>query len=159
MKLYAVSDSHGSKFSLDAFLLKAKDADAIVHLGDFTGDAQYLAKKTACPVYSVRGNCDFGGQPLEILQNFEKVSVLMTHGHMLSVKYDLSRLRYRGMEARVNLVLYGHTHQPMMEYMDGIFFVNPGSLCRPRGVEQPTYASIMIEGNRMLPSLYNLYQR
>lgn len=156
MKLYVLSDSHGSRFALEAFLLQAKGADAIAHLGDYTWDARFLAQQVQVPFYSIRGNGDFGGEPAELRIQLAETDIWMTHGHLYSVKRDLLRLQYKAEELRPQLVLFGHTHEPLIEYSNSIYYVNPGSLARPRSGENATYAVIELEKGRILPTLYSL---
>jgi len=159
MKLYVVSDTHGNRFNIDVFLKQAVDADCIAHLGDVTTDAKYIAAKVECPVIWVRGNCDFGLEPQELIKDIAGIKVLITHGHLLSVKSDIFRLLYRAQEAQAKIALFGHTHISMIEYIDGIYFVNPGSLSRPINSESPTFACIDIEGSVIKPQIYSLYHK
>jgi hypothetical protein len=55
------------------------------------------------------------------------VKLFMTHGHLHQVKSGLGALirdaRITGSQA----VLFGHTHEPLCRYEDGLWIVNPGS--------------------------------
>lgn len=38
------------------------------------------------------------------------------------------RRRLRRRERQADLLLFGHTHQPLTDYEDGLYLMNPGSL-------------------------------
>lgn len=66
------------------------------------------------------------------------------------MKYDLAKLRYRALELEADIALFGHTHVSQIEYIDGIWFINPGSPTLPRnGVR--SVAIIGIEGDKVVP--------
>ena len=52
---------------------------------------------------------------------------------MYNVKYGLADLVRAGQEMQANVVLFGHTHIPMVDYREGMHLMNPGSLGMPRG--------------------------
>ena len=58
--------------------------------------------------------------------------ILFTHGHGFSVKLGMERLYEAAKLNAADLVLYGHTHEAKTEYIDGIHYVNPGSVCSGR---------------------------
>ena len=59
------------------------------------------------------------------------------------------------MRENSQIVLYGHTHIAKTEYADGVYFVNPGSLCSARE-GRTGYAVIDIEQNGIMPVLINI---
>jgi uncharacterized protein len=110
-----------------------KPLDAIIHLGDFASDAKALAVRLGARVIWVKGNMDgsFSAEDYEILES-EAGSILLIHGHMQSVKVNVQRLLYRTEELGCVAVLYGHTHEPSIQNVHGIYMLNPGSLTFPR---------------------------
>ncbi len=153
MKILAVSDSHNG-YTFGGFLDKTKNADIVVHLGDGDRDKADLAAVLMhnIPFYALRGNCDFSGLPEVIFQAGE-FNVLALHGDRFFVKSDLSYLRRYAENKNADIVLYGHSHIPSIDWLDGRLFVNPGSLCRPRDGYKPTYCVIDIEGDKIYPEL------
>ncbi len=142
MKILALSDSHNSpKFS--AFLSLTENADMIIHCGDGERDVQDLLDVAECPVYFVRGNCDFNG-PLTRLIEAENKRILVLHGNMHNVKYSFEGLRQAQKQNNADIVLFGHSHKPSIDFIDGCWFINPGSLTRPRENFKPSYAIIEI---------------
>ena len=69
--------------------------------------------------------------------------ILVTHGHMESVKYSLQNLLYLAREQNCIAVCYGHTHQAANEEADGIRLINPGSTTKPRDGSRGSCAIIV----------------
>ena len=44
------------------------------------------------------------------------------------VKYGYNSIFYRAKELDVDIVLFGHSHIPIIEECDGIILMNPGSI-------------------------------
>ncbi len=65
----------------------------------------------------------------------------ITHGHLYLVDVNLDKLIARTKEMECDMVLFGHTHQPVYKTIDGITVVNPGSVSFPRNgdIMIPTY--------------------
>lgn len=120
----------------------------IVHLGDGAGDIASSADFHESVVYSVRGNCDSydrllpNGEELPLFLTFYagKYKVLATHGHAFGVKSSLDELCRFASGEGADIVLYGHTHLPSLEYIKSgtvrgvdrdLALFNPGALCNP----------------------------
>ena len=63
-----------------------------------------------------------------------------THGHLYDAKLGLYRLVCAARERKADLLLFGHTHQPLTDYDDGLYILNPGSLSGSGG----TYGTVDI---------------
>lgn len=155
MKIIVVSDSHyerGPVMSLIEMISSRSDIDALIHLGDGSGDVKLIRERLNIPVYSVPGNCDFClTQDAEQVITLGGVSMLLCHGHTRRVKYSLDSLCYRAQELNVQLALFGHTHRPCLRNEYGVLLLNPGSLA------QEVYAEIEIENGQLLtPQLKKL---
>jgi len=156
MRIGVVSDTHGMLDFLDCALAKMGQVDALIHLGDYTSDVPYIQRHTQLQVYSVSGNCDApDSAPGERVIVCDGVRLFLTHGHRYGVKRDGLRLIYRANELGCSAALYGHTHQPELNYECGVLLINPGSLSRPRGGSQVSCAVLEIEDGevqaRLLP--------
>lgn len=130
MRILVMSDSHGTTNGmLEAVRLHA-DADVVVYLGDGERDFDRVSdildnKKTVC----VCGNCDFYSQ-LNDNEIFTAggVKIFCTHGHKESVKYGTDTLIDKALRLSARIALYGHTHNPGNDYVDGLYLLNPGSI-------------------------------
>ena len=151
--ILVLSDTHGVFFPVRKALLQAGKVDYIFHLGDYAGDTVFIKKITDAKVAGVRGNCDFNSaEKKEKLIVINQKKIFLTHGHKYGVKYSLQRLRIRASEIGADVCLYGHTHIGAIDFMDSIFFMNPGSISEPRG-NKPTYGILELADDKILPRL------
>jgi uncharacterized protein len=147
MKILVFSDSHGSLIEMKSVIEREKDIDMIFHLGDYAWDLDYVKDHMAfkIPIKKVRGNCDFGsGVPKELFFDVCGVKILMTHGNKLGVKQNLSKINYYAREKGADIVMYGHTHMPLLRNMGDLYILNPGSIGEPR-TKGRTYAVVNID--------------
>ncbi|XJZ26402.1 metallophosphoesterase [Bacillota bacterium Lsc_1132] len=137
-KIFIVSDSHGLSHELE--MLKERhreEVDLMIHCGD----SQLMADDEAMAGFlNVRGNCDFDTRfPLETVEELSGKRIFVTHGHKYSVKTSLMSLKYRAKELQADLVCFGHSHVLGAELVDGVLFLNPGSIRLPRERFEKTY--------------------
>lgn len=138
-----ISDSHGSLRNLSLFRSRIGQPDALWHLGDCAEDAPLLAQRMNCGYVSVRGNCDpFSDAPIKQIIDWHHRRFLLLHGHTVSGRLNLL---YLAKEQRCDAVLFGHSHVPSAECVDGIWMINPGSLSRPRSSEGPSMALLTLD--------------
>lgn len=129
MKLLVLSDTHGDVFSLKEAIKARNEAEVIIHCGD--GNSEFESIKPLYPhkhFIGVKGNCDFCSDA----SNIETITlagkkIFITHGHLYNAKYGLYNLVCAAREANADLLLFGHTHNPLKDYDDGLYIVNPGS--------------------------------
>lgn len=125
-----VSDNHGDRDIL-VKLKKQLQPDAVFHCGDSEMRADDPWFQDA---YVVQGNMDSDPSlPQVLTPRVAGCQVLLTHGHLDGVNWDLTRLKLRADAAQADAVFYGHTHQLAAEMVAGHLFVNPGSISQPRG--------------------------
>lgn len=72
--------------------------------------------------------------------------VFATHGHRHCVSYGFDQLYAIAENLTADMVFYGHTHQGYYEENNGTLFLNPGSLCYPRGGQDPMLAVVSFPG-------------
>ncbi|MFC4767523.1 metallophosphoesterase [Effusibacillus consociatus] len=143
MKICLMSDSHGRTDRIDAVLARYSDIEMLIHAGDHANDV--LSRKDV-PWKTVCGNCDAPGSAGdEEIIDILGLKVLVTHGHLYRVKQTILPLTYRAKEVGADLVIFGHSHVPVILEEDGTIFCNPGSLSYPRGsVSVPTYGILEV---------------
>lgn len=143
MKIVVVSDTHGDLSWFERAKHIFDGADCVFHLGDVVSDAKKLEEKLSCPVHYVSGNCDIAsGADKEILINVGAVKIFATHGNRYRVENDLYALSAQARSVEADICLYGHTHVPDVTNFYGVWFVNPGSPSRPRGMSKSSLAVI-----------------
>ncbi|MFB6303510.1 MAG: YfcE family phosphodiesterase [Haloferacaceae archaeon] len=134
--LVVLSDTHGT----DDPRLRGRtaaavaDADRVVHAGDFTTAAVLdgLADAAGGPVHAVHGNADDPAVrerlPATRTLRYGDVRLVVTHTH----EGGRTALSMLGRSRDAALVVFGHTHRPMV--VDGPpTLLNPGSHAAPRG--------------------------
>lgn len=74
--------------------------------------------------------------------------ILLTHGHEFYVDFELDTLLNFLQEQSCSLGVFGHTHVPLIEEVNGIFLVNPGSASRPRMGSNKSYGILTMSKNK-----------
>lgn len=156
LRIVVASDSHGNVANLCRILDKHADAQAFFFLGDGEQDVQtVLARYPERIIHRVCGNCDFySGADSTGLATLGGKHIFYTHGHLYNVKCRTQELLYAAHGWDANIVLYGHTHVPVVEYVEELYVVNPGS-CSGRNAAA-TYAVIDITAAGVVPILMEL---
>lgn len=150
MNIAILSDTHGHLDIVKSFLKQVMKSDVIIHLGDYSSDGEYIRKYFNGRFIGVRGNCDFTSKCEEdIITTIDDKKFLITHGHKYNVKLSLLNLKLKASSEEVDVALFGHTHRSFHERVDGILFINPGSLCEPRYPDERTYCIINIYKNEI----------
>jgi putative phosphoesterase len=151
--LGVIADTHipDRARNLDPQLLSLFDAaqvKAILHAGDVCVPRILDELGEIAPVHAVRGNRDLWALrqlPLSLELEFEGVRIALTHGHGSLSTYlvDKARFYFEGLKEKhfidrvaaafpdVNVVIFGHTHLPVIRLVRDILIFNPGSACCP----------------------------
>lgn len=133
MKILVISDTHGNHENLDAVVRLERPFDRVIHLGDIEGEEAYLESACGCPVDMVRGNNDyFSTLPSERSLDLNGKHVLITHGHEYCVSAGVELLVMDARGRNMDMVMFGHTHRPLLRRDKEITVLNPGSLSYPR---------------------------
>ena len=130
MRIIVFSDSHGSTGCMQAALLDHPEADMIIHLGDGEKDLEKLSYLTeGKKIVQVCGNCDlYSFLPANEIVDVAGTRIFCTHGHTELVKHGTERLVEKARGLKASVALYGHTHQTVTWYDDGLYVLNPGSI-------------------------------
>lgn len=152
-KIFVFSDTHGNTDGCIRIIEQAKQLDAIIHCGDHVRDADDIHSIfPKIPMYNVRGNCDFMAfEPNDKIMATDGVKIFITHGHSYNVKASLRELKVKGHELNAEVVVFGHTHVPVIELDGGMIMLNPGS-----SGQAGTYAVITIENNNARADIFNM---
>ncbi|MBE6855107.1 MAG: metallophosphoesterase [Ruminococcus sp.] len=164
MKIIALSDTHRNYTALDTVLSRHADADMIIHLGDGEEELDtYLAKHPhrGPQIWHVAGNCDRMtlSPPRLVLDLPFGHRLLAVHGHNEQVKFSYSGLLIAARKEGADLVLFGHTHERLEHYEDGIWLFNPGSASCPRNSTVPTYGAVDITESGILTNIIPVSDR
>lgn len=142
-----ISDTHFQERSFELPQkvrdLWAGQVDLILHAGD-VGELDILDQlSTIAPVVAVHGNDEpeyvTKTLPYQQIITVHGLRMLLWHSHYPDTNEELAkrggpwgpklnRAAAFGRAAGAKIVIYGHTHIPMMMQHDGILLVNPGAL-------------------------------
>lgn len=155
MKILILSDSHGDTESLAKIKLQHENqVEMMIHCGDSELDAE---SEEMSGLKAVRGNCDYDGRyPKERIEKCGGITFYATHGHLHSVKTTLMNLYYRAKEVEANVVCFGHSHILGVEMIEGILFINPGSILLPRKRIEKTYVLLEIEKDKVTVKIFEV---
>ena len=143
-RIIVFSDTHGDIRRCIETINNIKDIDLIIHLGDLVRDAVALEKMYPRIKFEyVAGNNDFfASADSKLITEIDGIRIFCCHGHQMS---DVSLFNY-AKENNCHYVLTGHTHISNITKEDGVIFMNPGSIARPRD-GYFSYGIIEIENN------------
>ena len=134
-----ISDTHGVVHPAIAGLFSG--VDHILHAGDVGGAHVLAALEAIAPVTYVDGNNDDASGEEIARVRLGSLRVLLTHilprPHRPAARV-LRSLR----EEQADLVVFGHSHLPHDEVIDGVHFFNPAS-SGPRRFDYPTSVGIL----------------
>lgn len=136
-----------------------RGVDLVLHAGDFVNSAVLYELETIAPVKGVLGNCD----PPE-LANLVPVTLSLTiAGVKVAMVHDSGTKQHR--RARMStafpehrVVIFGHSHQPLIDDDGALLLLNPGSACDPRAAKIPSIAILEIQDGHPTASLIQIGQ-
>lgn len=115
---------------MDRLFKSINTFDYVFFLGDGIEDIRLYSYAYPAKIEIVKGNCDYyySDYPQLIVTTVEGITFLLTHGHNYYVKSGLELLKEEAKRKGATVVCFGHTHQYIDKELDGIRFINPGSL-------------------------------
>ncbi len=139
MKVGLISDTHG-KLRAHVFDVFA-GVDVILHAGDI-GELDIITElETIAPVHGVHGNMDEPGVRARFGESLTielaGVTVTVTHGHLLGA--PTPRI-LRAHFPDCDVVIYGHTHAPLVDRSTRPIVINPGAAGPARFNLKPSVA-------------------
>jgi putative phosphoesterase len=139
-----ISDTHG--LIRPAALAALAGAELILHAGDVGGETVIAALRALAPVEAVFGNMDplDGSLPGRLRLTLDGLSVHVSHGHELGSPTPGKLLN----EYSANVLIYGHTHRPLIEEHGSRLVVNPGAAGPRRFDLKPSVALLHIVDGR-----------
>lgn len=148
MRIAVVSDTHGDNKNIIEKLSEIEKIDILLHLGDYVTDGIKISKALGLQTIIVRGNGDYLHTEYnenEIIELKGK-KLFLTHGHKYNLQNGITNLYYKGLELGVDIVLFGHIHVPIIEKIENMIIMNPGSPSLPRSASRiKTFGLIEIE--------------
>lgn len=154
MRILVVSDSHGMEGNLRRAVLAQPQAEVVIHLGDGEEETERVKRNFPEKMFlQVRGNCDWYSQlPVSGVYTAGDARVFYTHGYAQGVKSGLYRAVCEAREQKAQVLLYGHTHEAVTDYEDGLYIMNPGALSGWR----PSYGTLDITPQGIVTNIIKL---
>lgn len=145
-----ISDTHG--LLREEVRSGLRGCGMILHAGDIGSPLILTELRQIAEVVAVRGNVDTGLWASEL----KKEEFVEVEGHRICVVHDISTLTLDPASAGVDIVIYGHSHKPAVEWKGGILYLNPGS-AGPKRLHLPiSMALLRITSDHIVPELVEL---
>lgn len=153
MMIGIISDTHG--------LLRPEarerlaGVDHIIHAGDIGGPEVIAGLRELAPTTAIRGNVDRG----QWANDHPHTEWLTLGGRTIYVLHNLNELDLDPAAAGIDVVVSGHSHQPKIETVDSVLYLNPGS-AGPRRFTLPIALAILeLTGDALQPRIHQLTVR
>jgi uncharacterized protein len=125
----------------------------ILHAGDINNARVIDLLSTVAPVLAVKGNNDDQvlSQALPLMEHFTvgKYKFVLLHGHL----GQTARSEATKLASKADCVVYGHSHIPKIEQVDGAILFNPGSATDRRWQEHFGVGLIHVTDEKLTPEL------
>lgn len=128
--------------------------DLILHAGDTGALALLRVLEEIAPVAAVRGNADpvetLEALPDRVLIHAGNKTILLLHGHQGKTAMSTAR---RAASDEVDLLVFGHSHQPLIDREGHTILFNPGSPTERRWNPHFGIGLITVTDERIAPDL------
>jgi phosphoesterase, MJ0936 family len=122
--------------------------ELILHAGDVGGPSVIAELATVAPVRAVFGNTDVPGEPglAESLDlKIDGVTIHVSHGHEVGGPTPEKLLK----RYSADVIVFGHTHKPLIEQVGKRIVVNPGAAGPRRFSLKPSVARMTVNGGHV----------
>ncbi|PNG13192.1 metallophosphoesterase family protein [Stutzerimonas stutzeri] len=150
MRIGVISDTHG--LLRPEALAALRGCERIIHAGDIGKPEVLDALRALAPLDAIRGNVDSGDWAASVPEHLD----LEIGGLRIHVTHDVKAMGIDPIAARVDVVIAGHSHQPRIEEVDAVLYLNPGSAGRRRFKLPVSLALLDIEDGQPRAQLVTL---
>jgi len=136
MRIGVISDTHG--------LLRPEAEQRlagvarIIHAGDIGGPDIIARLGRIAPVIAIKGNVDTAAWA----EVYPETQTAKLGGRSIHVLHDVHDLGLDPVSSGIDVVISGHSHQPRIETVQGVLYLNPGS-AGPRRFSLPVTLAIL----------------
>ncbi|MEW6358810.1 MAG: metallophosphoesterase family protein [Planctomycetota bacterium] len=159
MKIGVLSDTHAAGASdiptevFEAF----RDVELILHAGDIIELAVIDGLEELAPVRAVYGNMD----PPATREALPDKTIIQAEGKRIGLIHGSGgplgiHNRVRAKFDDVDMIVFGHSHRPINETVDGVLMFNPGSPTDLHFAPYRSFGIISIEGDEILATIVPL---
>ncbi|WP_417779104.1 metallophosphoesterase family protein [Stutzerimonas xanthomarina] len=150
MRIGIISDTHG--LLRPEALAALQGCEHIIHAGDIGKPEVLEGLRSLAPLDVIRGNVDSGDWATAIPQTLD----LQLGGLRIHVTHDVKTMDINPVAEGVAVVIAGHSHQPKIEQVNGVLYLNPGSAGRRRFTLPISLALLDIEDGQSRAQLVTL---
>ena len=155
MKIGVVSDTHSMELPAQ-MMNDFKTVDIIIHAGDFCTVADYEKLAKIKQVQAVYGNMDESAirklWPRKQILKYGNCTVGVFHGEG-APDHLLDTVTNEFKNDHVQLIIFGHSHQPLHQTIDHVIYFNPGSPNDTVFAPYRSYGIIEITANKINPKI------
>jgi putative phosphoesterase len=143
-----ISDTHG--LLRPEAVTALQGSDHIFHAGDVGAPEILRLLEQIAPVYAIRGNIDTGpwakAIPVTCTVQLGGLDFYLIH----------NRAELKRVPPAIAAVIFGHSHQPLVETRNDVLYFNPGS-AGPRRFRLPiSVGKIRVNNGKLSPALITL---
>ena len=150
MRIGIISDTHG--LLRPEAVERLAGVQHIIHAGDIGRPDVISDLRRIAPVTAVRGNVDRDAWAA----GYPRTELVKLGGRFFYVLHNLAELDLDPIAAGIDVVVSGHSHQPKIETVDGVVYLNPGS-AGPRRFSLPiALATLDLSGDAIRPCILDL---
>jgi uncharacterized protein len=158
MKIFVVADTHSEPIP-DAVLNVFRGVELIVHAGDFCREVDWKIFSKLSEVKAVHGNRDDDDIrrmfPEKMIFSVGNFKIGLTHGSGSGEKV-LENVRDVFSRDRLDVVIFGHSHQPFKKWIDGVLYFNPGSLTDRVSAPYRSYGVMSVSASQVTAKIVRL---
>ncbi len=150
MMIGIISDTHG--LLRPEARARLAGVDHIIHAGDIGRPEVIAGLRELAPTTAIRGNVDKG----RWADDHPHTEWLTLGGRSIYVLHNLNELDLDPAAAGIDMVVSGHSHQPKIETVDGVLYLNPGS-AGPRRFTLPiALATLELTADALRPRIHRI---
>lgn len=133
MKIAIISDTHIRKNTekIDSLIsIHLKDIDSIIHVGDYVDKKVVDKLKEHKDFIGVYGNVD----SKEIKEELNEEELIEVNGYKIGIfhghgnnRSTIDRVHERFRNQKIDIIVFGHSHKPIIKTENKVLFLNPGS--------------------------------
>ena len=150
LTLGVISDTHG--LLRPEAIKTLESCDAIIHAGDIGSEEALEELKAIAPTYAVRGNVDWEPWAMNIPVN----DTIELAGRFFYMTHIFESIDLDPVSAGIDVVIFGHSHQPAIFRKKGVLYMNPGSAGPKRFSKPVSMGKIVIDDKEIRPEVIGL---
>lgn len=145
IKILFISDTHAN----NDWIGMKYNYDYVIHAGDHLNSHEFMIKNTD---WFVDGNNDFGNQHMQVFE-IENFKFLLVHGDEQNIRnYEKDwyiKLLDLAIKNNADVILFGHTHIPVIKSIESKIFINSGFFYKPKNSNKKSYCEIRLDRNNI----------